>query len=47
MRASSLAASASDAERELGVHEAFLRDLYAAVPAQTRRFLAGAAQGVP
>lgn len=47
VRASSLAASAADADRELDLHETFLRDLYAAVPEQTRRFLAGDAGAAP
>jgi hypothetical protein len=42
VRASSLAASHADVGRELAHQEAFLRDLYASVPAATQRFLAGA-----
>lgn len=41
VRASSLAASSSAAESELALQETFLAELYAAVPADTRRFLAG------
>ena len=43
VRASSLADSAEDIDRELGHQESFLRDLYASVPAATQRFLAGPA----
>jgi EpsI family protein len=39
VRASSLADSPSDAERELRLQHAFLADLYAQVPDATRRFL--------
>jgi EpsI family protein len=42
VRASSLAESPATAEHEIGLQHAFLADLYRAVPAQTRRLLAGA-----
>jgi EpsI family protein len=42
VRASSLAASPAAIERELALQQTFLADLYAAVPARTRQFLAGA-----
>jgi EpsI family protein len=41
VRASSLAASAETAERELALQHTFLADLYAAVPSDARRFLVG------
>jgi EpsI family protein len=41
VRASSLAASAGESARELALQAEFLAELYAAVPAGTRRFLAG------
>jgi EpsI family protein len=41
VRASSLADTPLQLERELAVQQAFLSDLYAAVPAGTRRFLVG------
>jgi EpsI family protein len=42
VRASSLAQSADEAERELALQHEFLADLYREVPPATRRFLAGA-----
>lgn len=43
VRASSLAAAEAEVGRELTHQETFLRDLYAAVPAATQRFLTGSA----
>lgn len=42
VRASTLAASPAAVESELALQHAFLADLYAAVPARTRQFIAGA-----
>jgi EpsI family protein len=42
VRASTLAASEANAEQELALQQAFLAELYSAVPQSTRRLLAGA-----
>jgi hypothetical protein len=42
VRASTLGASEATAEQELAVQQAFLADLYSAVPQGTQRLLAGA-----
>jgi EpsI family protein len=47
VRASSLAESPESAERELHLQHAFLADLYRAVPAATRQFVASHAEALP
>lgn len=44
LRASSLAPSPAEAERELALQHAFLADLYRELPVATRRFLTGGAE---